>query len=47
MKFVCIDMEADASVDIVIPPGEKLPFKDGSVDFREKIINNKFNLLLI
>jgi len=32
MKFVCIDMEADASVDIVIPPGEKLPFEDGSVD---------------
>jgi predicted SAM-dependent methyltransferase len=25
-------MEADASVDIVIPPGEKLPFEDGSVD---------------
>ena len=32
MKFVCIDMEADASVDIVIPPGDKLPFEDGSVD---------------
>lgn len=32
MKFVCIDMEADASVDIVNPPGEKLPFEDGSVD---------------
>jgi SAM-dependent methyltransferase len=32
MKFICIDMEADASVDIVIPPGEKLPFEDGSVD---------------
>ena len=32
MKFVCIDMEADASVDIVIPPGERLPFDDGSVD---------------
>lgn len=32
MKFVCIDMEADKSVDIVIPPGEKLPFEDGSVD---------------
>lgn len=25
-------MEADASVDIVIPPGEKLPFEDSSVD---------------
>jgi len=32
MKYVCIDMEADASVDIVVPPGEKLPFEDGSVD---------------
>lgn len=32
MKFVCVDMEADPSVDIVIPPGEKLPFEDGSVD---------------
>ncbi len=32
MKFVCIDMEADKSVDIVIKPGEKLPFEDGSVD---------------
>jgi len=31
-KFVCVDMEADASVDIVVPPGEKLPFEDGSVD---------------
>ena len=25
-------MEADASVDIVIHPGEKLPFEDSSVD---------------
>jgi SAM-dependent methyltransferase len=32
MKFVCVDMEADISVDIVVPPGEKLPFEDGSVD---------------
>lgn len=32
MKFVCVDMEADPSVDIVIPPGKKLPFEDGSVD---------------
>jgi len=32
MKFVCIDMEAHESVDIVTPPGEKLPFADGSVD---------------
>lgn len=33
MTFVCIDMEAHPSVDIVIPPSEKLPFEDGSVDF--------------
>jgi hypothetical protein len=26
MKFICVDMETDPSVDIVIPPGEKLPF---------------------
>ena len=32
MKFVCIDIEEDSSVDIVIPPGEKLPYEDGSVD---------------
>uniref|UniRef100_A0A6C0LDE5 Methyltransferase type 11 domain-containing protein n=1 Tax=viral metagenome TaxID=1070528 RepID=A0A6C0LDE5_9ZZZZ len=32
MKYVCVDMESDPSVDIVIPPGEKLPFEDGSVD---------------
>lgn len=32
MNFVCIDIKADESVDIVIPPGEKLPFEDGSVD---------------
>jgi len=32
MRFVCVDMEADPSVDIVIPPGEKLPFDDASVD---------------
>jgi SAM-dependent methyltransferase len=32
MKFICIDMESDSSVDIVVPPGEKLPFEDGSVD---------------
>ena len=32
MKFVSVDMEADNSVDIVTPPGEKLPFEDGSVD---------------
>ena len=32
MKFICIDMETDPTVDIVIPPGDKLPFEDGSVD---------------
>jgi SAM-dependent methyltransferase len=32
MKFICVDMESDSSVDIVVPPGEKLPFEDGSVD---------------
>lgn len=32
MKFICLDMEADPSVDIVTPPGERLPFDDGSVD---------------
>jgi SAM-dependent methyltransferase len=32
MKYICVDMESDTSVDIVIPPGEKLPFENGSVD---------------
>jgi SAM-dependent methyltransferase len=32
MKYICVDMESDKSVDIVVPPGEKLPFEDGSVD---------------
>ena len=32
MKYVCIDMESDSSVDIIVPPGEKIPFDDGSVD---------------
>ena len=32
MKYICIDMESHPSVDIVIAPGEKLPFEDGSVD---------------
>ena len=32
MNFICIDMEPDESVDIVVPTGEKLPFEDGSVD---------------
>lgn len=32
MKYICVDMEADPSVDIVIKPGDKLPFETGSVD---------------
>lgn len=32
MNYVCVDMEEDISVDIVLPPGEKLPFEDSSVD---------------
>jgi len=32
MKYICVDMEADPSVDIIVPPGEKLPFDDESVD---------------
>ena len=32
MKFVCIDMEEDDSVDLVVQPSERLPFEDGSVD---------------
>lgn len=32
MKFISIDMEAHPSVDIVVQPGEKLPFEDGSFD---------------
>lgn len=32
MKFICVDMEPDPSVDIVVIPGDKLPFEDASVD---------------
>ena len=32
MVFLCIDMESHDSVDIVVPPGQQLPFEDGSVD---------------
>jgi SAM-dependent methyltransferase len=32
MKFICVDIEDDKSVDIVVKPGDKLPFEDGSVD---------------
>jgi SAM-dependent methyltransferase len=31
-RFVCVDMEAHPSVDIVVPPGVALPFETGSVD---------------
>ena len=32
MKYISVDLEEDPSVDIVIKPGDKLPFKDQSVD---------------
>jgi SAM-dependent methyltransferase len=32
MKFICIDMEEHESVDLVVKPGEKLPFENGSID---------------
>lgn len=32
MKYICVDMEQHPSVDIVVPPGQRLPFEDGSVD---------------
>ena len=32
MKYICVDMEEDSSVDIVVKPGDKLPFDTGSVD---------------
>lgn len=32
MKFISIDIEHDTSVDIVVEPGQKLPFSDNSVD---------------
>jgi SAM-dependent methyltransferase len=32
MKYICLDIEEDSSVDIVINPGDKMPFEDGSVD---------------
>jgi SAM-dependent methyltransferase len=32
MKFICVDMEKDQSVDIVVQPSEKLPLEDESVD---------------
>jgi SAM-dependent methyltransferase len=32
MKFICVDLDQHPSVDIVVKPGEKLPFEDASVD---------------
>jgi SAM-dependent methyltransferase len=32
MKYICIDIEPHSSVDIVIKPGDKLPFDTGSID---------------
>lgn len=32
MKYICIDMEPHSSVDIVVKPGDKLPFDNGSID---------------
>jgi len=32
MTYICVDLEAHPSVDIVVKPGEKLPFETGSID---------------
>lgn len=32
MQFICVDIEPHPSVDIVVKPGENLPFKNNSVD---------------
>jgi len=32
MKYICLDMEEDSSVDIVVKPGHRFPFEDGSID---------------
>jgi SAM-dependent methyltransferase len=32
MKYICVDLEPHSTVDIVVKPGEKLPFDDGSID---------------
>ena len=32
MIFICVDMVEHSSVDIVVKPGDKLPFDNGSVD---------------
>lgn len=31
-KYICVDMEEHESVDVVVKPGEKLPFEDNSID---------------
>lgn len=32
MTYICVDIVEDKSVDIVIKPGEKLPFENSSID---------------
>ena len=32
MNYICVDIESHPSVDIVVEPGNKLPFETGSVD---------------
>jgi len=32
MKYICVDIEEHSSVDIVVKPGDKLPFKNASID---------------
>ena len=32
IKYISVDIEEGKNVDIVIKPGEKLPFEDGSID---------------
>jgi SAM-dependent methyltransferase len=32
MKYISVDMIEHPSVDVVVPPGERLPFDDGTID---------------
>ena len=32
MKYICVDIEPHISVDIVVKPGDRLPFENGSID---------------
>jgi SAM-dependent methyltransferase len=32
MKYICLDIEEDSSVDLVVSPGDKFPLADGSID---------------